>query len=45
MFRMRYARVADLSWLDAPPLVVAARRVYFYVVVPPPERPRTVGYN
>lgn len=45
IFRMRYAGVADLSWLDAPPLVVAAHRVYFYAVVPPPEQPRTVGYN
>lgn len=44
MFRMRYADVADLSWLDEEPLVVAARRVYFYAVVLPPDRPRT-GYN
>jgi hypothetical protein len=37
-FRARYAPVADVSWLDDPPLVVAARRVYFYVV-PAPRQP------
>ena len=38
VFRARYAKVADLSWLDEPPLLVAARRVYFYAVLPPPQR-------
>jgi len=44
MFRQRYGGVADLSWLDEPPLLLASRRVYFYAL-PPPEPPRTVGYN
>ena len=44
VFRARYARVADLSWLDGPPLVVAAERVYFYLI-PPPGPPKTLGYN
>ncbi|MBI3046881.1 MAG: glycosyltransferase family 39 protein [Acidobacteria bacterium] len=38
VFRARYASVADLSWLDEPPLLVAARRVYFYAVLPPAPR-------
>jgi asparagine N-glycosylation enzyme membrane subunit Stt3 len=38
VFRQRYGGVADLSWLDEPPLVVAARRVYFYTVVPSTAR-------
>jgi hypothetical protein len=37
VFRSRYAAVADVSWLDRPPLVVAAERVYFYAV--------PAGYN
>lgn len=32
IFRARYAAVADLSWLDQPPLLRAARRVYFYAL-------------
>lgn len=44
VFRARYAGVADLSWLDEPPLLLAARRVYFYAIVPP-GAPRTLGYN
>lgn len=44
MFRQRYGGVADLSWLDEPPLLLAAGRVYFYAL-PPPGPPRTVGYN
>lgn len=39
VFRQRYAGVADLSWLDEPPLLLAARRVYFYAVVPSAARP------
>ena len=30
IFRARYSAVADLSWLDEPPILVAANRVYFY---------------
>jgi hypothetical protein len=37
VFRSRYARVADVSWLDRPPLLVASKRVYFYAV--------RAGYN
>jgi 4-amino-4-deoxy-L-arabinose transferase-like glycosyltransferase len=44
VFRARYARVVDLSWLDGPPLVVAADRVYFYAI-PPPGSAKTLGYN
>jgi 4-amino-4-deoxy-L-arabinose transferase-like glycosyltransferase len=32
IFRSRYAPVADLSWLDRPPLLLAGQRVYFYAV-------------
>jgi hypothetical protein len=32
VFRAKYAEIADISWLDRPPLAVAARRVYFYAV-------------
>ncbi len=32
LFRQRYGAVADLSWLDEPPLLLAARRVYFYAL-------------
>jgi hypothetical protein len=38
VFRARYSPVADVSWLDDPPLAVAARRVYFYAV-PAPRQP------
>ena len=34
VFRARYTPVADLSWLDRPPLLLADRRVYFYAVPP-----------
>ncbi|MSO83307.1 MAG: hypothetical protein EXQ53_08445 [Acidobacteria bacterium] len=37
VFRLRYAGVADVSWLDRPPLIVASDRVYFYAV--------RAGYN
>jgi len=36
-FRARYAPVADLSWLDAPPTLIAARRVFFYQIWPPAD--------
>jgi hypothetical protein len=45
MFKARYARVADLSWLDEPPLLLAARRVYFYAVVPPAPAGAAGRYN
>ncbi|MBI4887487.1 MAG: glycosyltransferase family 39 protein [Acidobacteria bacterium] len=35
VFRARYAPVADVSWLDGPPVLLAARTVYFYAVPPP----------
>lgn len=44
IFRQRYAGVADLTWLDEPPLLLAARQVYFFAL-PPPKGPRTLGYN
>ncbi len=31
-FRQRYRGVADVSWLDKPPLVTLANRVYLYLV-------------
>jgi hypothetical protein len=31
-FRARYSGVADITWLDEPPVLVAAKRVYFYAV-------------
>jgi hypothetical protein len=34
-FRARYASVADLSWLDQPPIGIAAKRVFFYQLWPP----------
>ena len=34
VFRARYASVADLSWLDAPPTLIAAKRVFFYQLWP-----------
>lgn len=37
VFRSRYAAVADVSWLDAPPVLLAAKRVYFYQLWPPPR--------
>lgn len=33
-FRARYAAVADLSWLDQPPILIAAKRVFFYQLWP-----------
>jgi hypothetical protein len=42
IFRARYSRVADVSWLDRPPLVVAADRVYFYAL-PANGRPGYAG--
>ncbi|OFW14817.1 MAG: hypothetical protein A3F70_00490 [Acidobacteria bacterium RIFCSPLOWO2_12_FULL_67_14] len=47
VFRARYSPVADLSWLDEPPLLLAARRVYFYALPPsaPPARRAALGYN
>lgn len=38
VFRSRYSGVADVSWLDRPPLLLASRRVYFYAIPTP-------GYN
>lgn len=38
LFRQRYAGVADLSWLDEPPLLLAARKVSFYAIAPPEGR-------
>ena len=37
VFRARYSGVADLSWLDRPPVLVAADSVYFYQL-PSPQR-------
>jgi hypothetical protein len=34
VFRARYSPVADLSWLDEPPVLLAANRVYFYQLWP-----------
>jgi hypothetical protein len=31
-FRQRYRNVADVSWLDKPPVVTLANRVYLYLV-------------
>lgn len=39
VFRSRYAGVADVTWLDAPPLLLASGRVYFYQV-PEADAPR-----
>jgi hypothetical protein len=38
VFRARYSGVADLSWLDRPPVLVAADSVYFYQLRAPPLR-------
>jgi hypothetical protein len=35
VFRARYSGVADLSWLDRPPVLVAADSVYFYQLPSP----------
>jgi hypothetical protein len=34
LFRARYGPVADLAWLDQPPVLIAADRVFFYRLWP-----------
>ncbi|MGH9252987.1 MAG: glycosyltransferase family 39 protein [Vicinamibacterales bacterium] len=38
IFRRRYAPVADVSWLDRPPLVLTNEHVYFYALLPARNR-------